>query len=312
MGKVKLRRQEPTASSFSAQQLYGVKVKHGVLAFIILILSLGAIVLFNVDLRLQHPPNKTKIKGAKTILIGDEIEPRNPLKNSPFDHLGVYKKITVDSNKDVALINHAVYSGLGIALTDQRNKFISWLPEANLKYIGGGELEYAGETFDWWVFDNLDNDMNKELAIQLGIIGTAGVSPFYLYSYEENKFKLLLRLFESSSKTEIKDLDEDGVKEIIHDYSIFGIGKLERDLLRWKDIWRLEDGRPVKVNHQFPEEYQELIDLHQLALTKKEWEPDAQSYYPVLRCLKEEAELTTQGRPVDIEECRELLKKRYE
>lgn len=248
----------------------------------------------------------------ETVVVDGEEKPKKPLKNSPLHYLGIFEKIPLSANRNVSLINHAVFSGLGIAVVDDTNNFVTWLPESELTYIGEGTLEYAGETLDWWVFKDLNNDKRRELAIRFGNTGTAMVHPFYLYSYDGIKFELLLKLANSSSKTETKDLDGDGSQEIIHEFSLSGIGKLERDLLRWKDIWRLEDGKPVKVNHQFPREYQELIDLHQLTLTKKEWEPDAKSYYPTLRCLKEKAELTTQGKLASIEDCQELPRKRYE
>lgn len=248
----------------------------------------------------------------ETVVIENEEKPKKPLKNSPFYYLGIFKKIPLSTDRNISIINHAVFSGLGVAVVDDNDNFVTWLPGSELRYRKEGELEYAGEVFDWWLYEDLDNDGKKELAIQFGIAGTAMVHPSYLYSYDGNNFALLLKLFESSSNTEIRDLNEDGVKEIIHDYSIFGIGKLERDLLRWKDIWRLENGIPIKVNHQFPQEYQSLIDLYNLALNKKEWEPDAKSYYPIIRCLKQKAELIIQGKSTNIDNCRELLSKRYE
>lgn len=254
---------------------------------------------------------REEIKGVGTIVVDGKIKPEVPLESSPSYYLGIFKQIPLSDNKNIALINHAVYSGLGIALTDKNNSFVEWLPEAELKYFGEGDSKYAGETLDWWVFKDLDNDDRKELAIRFGDTGTAMIHPFYLYSFNGNKFDLLLKLVNSASETEIKDLDNDGEQEIIYEFSLSGGGKLERDLLRWKDIWRLEDGKPVKVNDQFPHEYQDLVELYQLTLTKEEWEPYAKSYHPTLRCLREKVELTIQGELVEIEGCRELLRKRY-
>jgi hypothetical protein len=288
------------------------KIKHGVSILVILVLSISAFVLFNDNVNFQLIPNDGEIKGVKTVVVSGKTKPENPLKNSPFYYLGIFKKIPLTANRSVALINHAVFSGLGVAIIDDHSNFITWLPEAELKYIGEGTLEYAGEILDWWVFKDLDNDNKKDLAVQFGNTGTAMVHPFYLYSYDGSNFRLLLKLVEASSKTEIRDLDKDWPEEIVHSYSISGIGKLERDLLRWKDIWRLENGKVIKVNYQFPQEYKELIKLYNLALNKKGWEPDAKPYYPTIRCLKNKAQFTIQGKTVDIKNCRELMRKRYD
>ena len=234
------------------------------------------------------------------------------MENSPVGALVIEKTINLGNRRQLAHVYHLTESVSGLAIVDYQNNFIEWVQEGT-PTIENDDFRKPGEYLEWFRFDQLDNHyVDRELLVQYGNTGTAGVHPFYLYSYDGKDFRLLLKLVEASNQTEIRDLDGDDIGEIIHSYSLSGIGKLERDLLRWKDIWRLENGKPIKVNHQFPEEYQELIDLHQLALTKKEWEPDVKSYYPTLRCLKEKAELTTQGRAADTEECQELLRKRYE
>lgn len=253
---------------------------------------------------------QTKMK--KVIIVDGEEKPKNPLQNNPLYYLGIFKKLPLSVNRDISIINHAAYSGLGIAMVDGDNNFISWLPEAELKDIGEGELKSAGEILDWWMYDNFDKNSQKELAAQFGIAGTAMVHPFYLYSYDGERFELLLKLIEANSKAEVKDLNGDGIKEIIHEYSLSGIGKLERDLLRWKDIWQVKNGKPVKVNYQFPRQYEDLINLYNVSLNKKDWVPDVNYYYQTLYCLKEKAEATIQKKQIEIKNCQELLRKRYE
>lgn len=248
------------------------------------------------------------ILGVETVNISGEIEPEIPLINSPLRYLGVLQKIPINSDQFVAVIESGFYTVKGVAVIDHKNRFVSWLPEVKIT-SSKGDWSSAGEVLDWWRFGYLDNDeTTKELAVQFGIAGTASVHPFYLYTYKRGKdFELLLKLIEASNQIDIADLDSDGNKEIIHDYSISGIGKLERDLLRWKDIWKIENGEVKRVNNQFPHLYQSLKEIHVLGLTKKEWEPDARRYYPILRCLKEKADLTSSGILVGIDDCRGLL-----
>jgi len=236
------------------------------------------------------------------------------LKNSPVNPLNIEQTINLGGQRQLAYVYHLFHSLSGLAIIDYDNNFLEWLPEAQIvPTTPPSRREAPGDHLQWLRFDDLDDTYGaRELLVQYTNPGTAGVHPFYLYSYDGNNFKLLLKLVEASNKIEVRDLDDKWPKEIVHEYSLSGGGNLERSLLRWKDIWRVERGKPVKVNYQFPREYQELVDFYQLALTKKEWEPDVRSFYPVLHCLKEKAGLTIQGRPTDIEDCRELLRERYE
>lgn len=253
--------------------------------------------------------------GLKEKLLGTSHKNKQEyllLENSPIDPLNIERTINLGNHRQLAHVYHPLDSVSGLAIIDYENNFLKWLP-------GGAILSRSfrprspGEYLSWFRFHTLDDTYGvSEFLVQYANPGTAGVHPFYLYSYDGSDFNLLLKLVEASNKVAIRDLDSKWPDEIVHTYSISGIGKLERDLLRYKDIWRLEDGKLVKVNHQFPQEYQELLDLYQLALTKKEWEPGASGYYPILQCLKEKAERTMAKEPAGIEECRELLKERYE
>lgn len=244
----------------------------------------------------------------------NEIKSETPLITNPLPELGIQQRLPISPTQFVAVINHTIYPVKGLAIIDEQDRFISWLPQGEITPLGIGEWNSMGDVLDWWRFGYLDeDDKTEELAVQFGIAGTALVHPFYLYTYDERKgFKLLLKLTDASSQTYIADLDSDGNKEIIHDYSISGIGKLERDLLRWKDIWKLEKRGVRKVNNQYPQMYQSLKEIHTLGLTKKEWAPDVSWYYPILRCLKKKAELTISGTLTEIDGCRKLLNQKYQ
>lgn len=236
------------------------------------------------------------------------------VKNSPINPLVIDQTINLGNQRQLASVYYLARSLSGLVLIDYQNNFLEWLPEAKIvPTIPPSRSEAPGDHLQWLRFDELDDvyTTGRELLVQYANPGTAGVHPFYLYSYDGRHFELLVKLIEASNQVEIRDLDGVWPDEIIHSYSISGIGNRERNLLRFKDIWRLQDGKPIKINHLFPQEYQELIDLHTLALTKKEWEPDVGFYYPVLRCLREKAELTFQGKETDITECQEILKKKY-
>ncbi|MEK7611239.1 MAG: hypothetical protein AAB486_02560 [Patescibacteria group bacterium] len=231
------------------------------------------------------------------------------LRNYPAKSLSIEMTSNLGENRQVASVYNLIANLSGLALIDYQNNFIEWLPEGK-PYLRDNYFPVPGEYLDWFRFDNLGGSStggDSYFLVQYANTGTAGVHPFYLYSYGKGRFKLILKLIENSNKIEIRDLDGDIKEEIVHEYSLSGNGKMERDLLRWKDVWKLDGASPVKVNHLFPQEYTALINLYDLVLTNKEWEPDVHFYYPVLECLTEQALLTEHGQEVGVGECDRIL-----
>jgi len=274
------------------------------LTFIILFVCLFLIfVIFQKDLIFNT------IKPNSEIKYNNDIVLKKAVINSPVLYLEIEKQIPVFKNINISLVRHAVFSGVGLAVTDDKDVFINWIPEGELSFNKGSDADKSlGDVLDWWKFEDIDANDTKELMSQSVFVGTAGVHPFYLYSYNNGKFSLLLKLIQASSKTEVKDLNNDGQKEIIHQFSLSGSGAFDRATLRWKDIWRLKDGNPVKVNNEFPDQYPELIDIYKEPLLSKEHK----FFHPVFLCLKEKAESNINGVFADSEDCATMLHKQYE
>lgn len=227
------------------------------------------------------------------------------MKNYPTTSFSIEKTINLGKGKRLAQVYHIFDSISGLAVIDYADNFIEWLPEGK-PFFRDGYFPVPGEIMEWFRLDSLGGsakDGSTYLLAKFASVGMSGAAPFYVYSYTGGGFRLILKLVEDSSLTEIRDLDGDVKEEIVHEYSIAGLGRLERDLLRWKDIWRLEGEAPVRVNNLFPQEYKSLVNLYNLALTKEEWIPDVSFYYPVIRCLKEKAELTIKNNLVDVAPC---------
>lgn len=277
------------------------KLLLGIIIFVFVFDFVGSIVGVVVEVL---PPKPRINLNKKTIKIDGLKLPVNPLKNRPFPYLGIHSETFLSTHQRLALINHAIYPGLGIALIDNQDRFIKWLPEGELELLEKGELKSAGEVFNWWQVKSLNGRYRDVIVIQFGITGTARVSPFYLYTKHGENWKLALKLVEASSRTEIRDINEDGTAEIVHHFSLSGSGKLERDLLRWKNIWQVDEGRAVLVNHKFPQEFEYLIDFYDHSLNTY---PDATRYESVFACLEKKAQLIINGQNVNQKECRDEL-----
>lgn len=273
---------------------------------LILVIVCFILLIFLLSIYITISSRENEIISTKG--VDEKTFPKNPVLNTPEPYLDILEQINVDKNRKISYVSHTVYSGTGLILTDKNNVFISWLPESELIYHKGIKVHSLGDVMDWWIFEDIDKDNNQELAMQSVFVGTAGVHPFYLYLYQNKVFTLLLKLTEARSNTEVIDLDKDGIQEIVYKYALSGSGNLERETLRWKDIWRIENSRPVKVNNQFPNEYKELIPIYDKSLTSQYNDDFYKPYYPVYQCLKEKAELNISRQFADAESCKEILR----
>jgi len=275
----------------------------------ILIIVCFILLIFLLSLYITISGRKNETISTKG--VDKKTFPKNPVQNAPEPYLDILAEINIGKNRNIVQVSHTVYSGTGLILVDKNNVFISWLPESELIYNRGKAEKSLGDVMNWWVFEDIDKNNNPELAVQSVFVGTAGVHPFYLYTYQNGEFTLLLKLIEAKSKAEVIDLDNDGIKEIVYKYALSGSGNRERETLRWKDIWRIEDGKPVKVNNQFPNEYKELIPIYDKALTTQYNKDFYESDYPVYSCLKEKAELNINGQFADAEDCKQIYNNKY-
>ncbi len=263
-----------------------------------------------IQMSSRFPEDQQEIK---TNVLGASSERKYVLlQNSPHIDLAIWNNLQFDSTTRISSIMHIPNSVLGLAITDNQDDFISWLPETEIKFdYDNLEVTGAGDHLYWWGFEDLDNGNNNEFYAQFAFAGTAGVHPFYLYSYKNDEFKLLLKLSEARSSAEIIDLDNDGAKEIIYKYALSGSGNRERETLGWKDIWRIENGKSVKVNNQFPNEYKELIPIYDDTLKLMYNAELSFRDYEVYLCLKEKAELNISGQFADAEDCKEIYRSKY-
>jgi len=246
----------------------------------------------------------------KETLLSDFEKDFHLMKNSPVEGLSIEQTINLGDGKELAVVYNIVRSVSGLAITDYKDNFLAWLPEGE-PLLRDGHFREPGEYLERFRFDDsFEQGYGKRvLLVQFANSGTAGVHPFYVYSFDMKKktFTLLLKLVEASNKVEIKDLDSDGNPEIVDSYSLSGTGGVERNSLRWKDIWHIENGNFTRVNEKFPQEYQDLFSAYAFALGN----PDANYYSPVINCLKEKAILITRGKRAEVTPCQKILEDMY-
>src|SRR3989338_913081 len=193
---------------------------------LIIILSIGAMFLIG---KVVHNP---RVLGEKTESFCHLLKRiQQPFCITDTIHLG--------DGSYLASAYNPIQSLSAIAIIDRNNHFIQWLGKTE-PHIRDEYFPVPGEYVSSFGFEEIDGaSETKEFVVQFTNTGTSEVHPWYLYSYQDKRFTLLLQLIDSDNKITITDFDDDGVKEILHNYSIYGIGALEKDTLRWTDIWTM-------------------------------------------------------------------------
>jgi len=206
----------------------------------------------------------------------------------------------------VAILDHEVFTGLGIALLDKDHGFIQWLPEAEYLSPNKGD-KYPGQYVDWWELSDINNDGKTELAIELIISGSSLSHPFHLYQYLDGSFRLLLKFEDGVNHTELVDLDNNSSKEILYSFALSSIGWYERTYIPWKEVWTWRDGKYQLANNLYPDIYQEMLLKYDELMKDSQENELAQPYQPVIKCLEEKAKLNISGTLADGKDCRNLI-----
>lgn len=211
----------------------------------------------------------------------------------------------LDSENRLAFVKHTLYPAIGLGIIDNSGKIKFYLKDNELKKVDG-EVKGPGEYTQWLEVDDFNGDQKKEVAVEYLISGTGLVHPFYLYTQENESFKLLLKLIKGVSHAQLVDIDGDGIKEIIYSYSLDATGSGPRSWTIWKDIWGWEGKDLTKLNPRFPSVYRNLILFYDYLLTDSSPDQWLSSYYPMIRCLKSAAQGNIDGVAMDGDACEEI------
>ncbi len=208
----------------------------------------------------------------------------------------------LDSENRLAFVKHVPYSAVGLSVIDNSGRIKYFLEDNEIKEVGG-EVKGPGEYVQWVEVGDFNGDQKKEVAVEYLVSGTGLFHPFYLYTQENESFKLLLKLINGVSHAQLTDLNDDGIKEIIYSYSLDATGSGPRSWTIWKDVWRWEGSDLVKSNSRFPNVYRNLTLFYDYLLTDSTPDEWLSSYYPMLRCLKSAAQSNINGIVADGEMC---------
>jgi len=172
------------------------------------------------------------------------------------------------------------------------------------------ELPGYGEGFEWWQAGDLNKNGFVDVVVLYQNMGSGSSQPFYFYEWNGENFEVKLHNSNLFNWDELVDLDNDGSMEIVHEFRLFQFA------WPWKEIykWQLDQTKGtygfVKANHLFPASYIEWLHDKELnpngnfETAPDFWESqEGKITLGINQCLKEKAELNSQGVFADIESC---------
>jgi len=95
------------------------------------------------------------------------------------------------------------------------------------------ELPNEGSELQWWKVNDFNKNGKIDLAVLYGYSGSAGFGQFYLYEWNNSNFTTLISRDEINSKAKFKDLDNDGIEEILYSYRIDKWERDRQDIYKW-------------------------------------------------------------------------------
>jgi len=134
----------------------------------------------------------------------------------------------IDINKDGKDEKIVVVSNVPTEFTFGTTKIL--LIERGNSFL---ELPDDGGEFQWLKIDDFNQNGKTDIAVLYGYSGSAGFGQFYLYEWDDSNFITLLSREEINSKVNFKDLDNDGLKEMLYSYSPLKWDKEQQDVYKW-------------------------------------------------------------------------------
>lgn len=95
------------------------------------------------------------------------------------------------------------------------------------------ELSEGGGDFRWWKIGDFNKNGKVDVVVHYGYTGSAGFGQLEVSEWSNGGFITLLSKNDVGNDAEFKDLDGDGIKEIIYDYAALKWEKHRQIIYKW-------------------------------------------------------------------------------
>lgn len=156
------------------------------------------------------------------------------LFKEPFPIPPDYKDFTVlaekkiDINKDNRAEKLIIVSSVPTKFTFGITKII--LVRKNGSFL---ELPKKGGMFLWWQIADFNKNKRTDIAVLYDSFGSAGFRTFYLYEWTGQDFKILFTKDDIANQIDFKDLDNDGLEEILYSFQLSKWDKKISEIYKW-------------------------------------------------------------------------------
>ena len=109
------------------------------------------------------------------------------------------------------------------------------------------ELHNEGSELQWWKTGDFNKNGKIDVAVLYGYTGSAGFGDFYLYEWDRDNFITLFSREEVGSQVSFKDVDEDGIEEMLYEFFPLKWSKKQLDIYKWDDEKLAYDKIQIKI-----------------------------------------------------------------
>ncbi|KKR19790.1 MAG: hypothetical protein UT50_C0030G0009 [Candidatus Moranbacteria bacterium GW2011_GWA2_39_41] len=142
----------------------------------------------------------------------------------------IIKEENIDVDKDGRDERVAIISNMQEKYSSGDTKSIMIKKSGKLLEISG-----YGSELQWQQIGDFNNNGKIDIATLYGYSGSAGFGQLYLYEWSGKDFNLLLSKTDVENTAEFKDLDNDGIKELIYNFKQIKWDREEHEIYKWNN-----------------------------------------------------------------------------
>lgn len=147
-----------------------------------------------------------------------------------YKDYSIIKKENIDIDKDGVDEKIVIVSNISTEYSNGITKMMLVKKDGTFLEMSG-----FGSELQWQQVGDFNKNGKTDVAVSYGYSGSGGFGRFYLYEWEGEFFSTILFKEDVENRAELKDLDNDGIKEVVYNFKQTKWGKEEQQIYGWND-----------------------------------------------------------------------------
>ncbi|MBU4056636.1 transglycosylase SLT domain-containing protein, partial [Patescibacteria group bacterium] len=156
------------------------------------------------------------------------FEKKEFLLSEKYRDYSIIKENDIDVDKDGKNEKIIIISNISIKHTFGDTKIVMIKKDGTFLVIS----EYGSE-LQWRKMGDFNNNGKTDIAALYGYGGSAGFGKLYLHEWSGKGFDLLFSKEDVENTAEFKDLDDDGIEEIVYNFYRTKWGEKQQEIYKW-------------------------------------------------------------------------------